>query len=106
MKERPSIICDLLDSQTSQTPNQPTAPSRCAQLVASASLTGAVHRFPEEVREGDAAHHDVLLLELDQRFLRYQTADGVQAPENVEDYPSCPPLSAAAKDLRRSQATR
>ena len=53
-------------------------------------LTGAVHRFPEEVREGDAAYHDVLLLELDQRLFRYQTADGVQAPENVQDNPRGP----------------
>ena len=36
MKERPSIICDLLDSQMSQTPNQPTAPSQCAHLFRAA----------------------------------------------------------------------
>jgi hypothetical protein len=53
-------------------------------------LAGAVHRFPEEVREGDAANHDVLLLELDQRLLRYQSADGVQAPEDVQNYPGGP----------------
>jgi len=45
-----------------------------AQLVVSPSLTGTVHRFPEEVREGHAAHHDVLLPELDRRLLRYQPA--------------------------------
>ena len=59
-------------------------------LVATSSRTGAVHRFPEEVREGDSADHDVLLLELDQRLLRYQTADRVQAPENVQDDPRGP----------------
>ena len=38
MKERPSIICDLLNSQTSQTPNQPTAPSQCAHLFKAAMV--------------------------------------------------------------------
>ncbi len=32
------------------------------------SLTGAVHRFTEEIREGHAGDHDVLLLESDQRL--------------------------------------
>ena len=48
------------------------------------------HRFPEEVREGDAAYHDVLLLELDQRLIRHKTADGIEAPENVQDDPGGP----------------
>jgi hypothetical protein len=56
----------------------------------SASLTGAVRRLPEEVCEGDAAHHDVLLLELDQWLLRYQPADSIQTPEDVQDYPGGP----------------
>ena len=59
-------------------------------LAATSSLTGTVPRFPEEVREGDAANHDVLLLELDQRLLRYQTSDGIQAPEDVQDDPCGP----------------
>ena len=50
-------------------------------LAATSSLTGAVHRFPEKVRECDTIRHDILLLELDQRLLRYQSADGAQAPE-------------------------
>jgi len=48
------------------------------------------HRLPEEVCEGHAAHHDVLLVELHQRLIRHKTADGIEAPEDVQDDPRGP----------------